>query len=71
MFMLINVVEREIYTSVCDTYEDAFNQMKEEFEESGGSDYDGEIEDYYAYITDGNNHDNYDWKIVEIAKKEK
>lgn len=79
-YMLITVVDRDIYTEQFDTIEDAFNQMIKEMNEARCCDSDDlvipdscdeEYDDgdmgyhkYGGYLNDGANHGDYDWLIV-------
>lgn len=70
-YMLLSTCERNTAIMRFQTYEDAYTQMKEEFEMFGGDeeaieDSMAEIGEWYAWITDGNNHDNYDWQIFDL-----
>jgi hypothetical protein len=73
-YLLISVFEREIYAELFNSFEDAQNKMQEEFNahvrESQLGDIFEDNECYlglnYAWITDGVNHDNYDWRINKI-----
>ena len=72
-FLLISICERDTYCKRYETYEEAYAKMKKEFEEAGGDDEtieDGmaEIKDKSAWITDGNNHDDYDWLIIDLRE---
>lgn len=74
-FMLISVVEREIGYLFFDKLEEAQKQMREEMEDSCSSleewleDDEAEITDMYGWINEGNNHDNYDWLILDLEKE--
>lgn len=70
-FMLITVIEREIKTERYATYEEAYDKMKNAFESFGGNkemieDEMAELGEWSAWITDGNNHDDYDWEIIDL-----
>lgn len=82
MFILISVCEREIETSYHDSLESAQKQMHKEMVEAGAPDDifvdDGEMHyfepeadygygAYCGWVSDGNNHDNYDWLIEEVV----
>lgn len=71
-FILILVMDREIITFRFQTKEEARNEMRRQFIEAGGdieenNDYATLTEDL-AWVNDGSNHINYDWKIVETNK---
>lgn len=71
MYLLISVIEMEIFPQKFNTLESAQKQMRKEYVDSGGvfefvSDGEAHIDEYDAYVIDGNNHDNYVWKIVKI-----
>lgn len=64
MFILVECVEREIEMSIFDTYEDAYNAMKEAYEVIVNDKCsESEITSWSAWVDDGTNHNNYDWKI--------
>lgn len=78
MYILISVCEREIETSYYDSLESAQAQMHKEMIEAGAPEdifvNDGEMYyfepeadygygTYCGWVSDGNNHDNYDWLI--------
>lgn len=66
-YMLVGVADREIVGTTYDTLEEARDEMKKAWQYVyDQKDAHGEIDNWSAYITDGPNHDNYDWKIVEI-----
>lgn len=70
-YILISVVERNICVTLFSTLKETQNAMRDEFAKSGGDkdsidDGMSEINDTSAWVTDGNNHDNYDWLIAEI-----
>ena len=78
-YMLISVCDREILVEQFDTYEEAFEQMKKEmidfgrvdeeiFQESTYEDCDYGFEPYYGYANNGNNHGDYDWRIVSLEE---
>ena len=69
--MLICVIERTIYTERFDTYEEAYDNMEKQFESYGGNNekiesLEASLEKLSAWITEGNNHDNYDWEIIDL-----
>lgn len=71
MYLLITVIEMEILTEEFPTYENAYAAMKKEFDNYGGDqekieDGEANIHEFDAWIEDGNNHDNYSWRIVEL-----
>ena len=79
-YMLISVCDREILVEQFDTYEEAFEQMKKEmidfgrvaeeiFEETLYEDYDCGFGPYCGYANDGNNHGDYDWRIVNLEEE--
>lgn len=67
-YVLVSVCDRDIATAIFDTKEAAYNAMKKEYKEacSDPDSADGEITDESAYLNEGNNHADYDWKIVEV-----
>ena len=73
-FMLISVRERIMTYSYYDTLEDAKQQMWNEALKSCDSLAEAienemaEVNEMSAWITDGNNHDDYDWWIVDQRK---
>lgn len=71
-FVLIEVIERKISVpEFFDTYEDAYEKMKEYFYEAADvsreddEEPDGELNQWEAWC-ENKNHDNCDWKIFEI-----
>ena len=73
-YILIEVVEREIEMIEFDTFKDAQDAMKEAYDELAEEYYDGhpeedeaDIKETYAWLNNGPNHDDYDWKIFEIT----
>lgn len=65
-FVLIEVIEREIsIPHFFDTHEEAYQQMKEFYNEAGGE-YaeEGEIWKDFAWLN--SHHNNFDWKIFEV-----
>ena len=67
-YMLISVCDRDIATAIYDTKEAAYNAMKNEYKKAcfDPDSADGEITNDSAYLNEGNNHADYDWKIVEV-----
>lgn len=70
-FMLLSTCERNTAHMRFQTFEEAQEQMKKEFEIFGGDKKAiecqmAEIGEWSAWITDGNNHDNYDWQIIDL-----
>lgn len=77
-YMLITVIEREILTEQFETFEEAHNQMMKEFceaamvdpadctEEESECDEEFGYCKWNAYVSDGLNHNNFDWIIVEL-----
>lgn len=77
-YMLITVIEREIFTEIFPTHREAREKMITEMKEYGAeipnecSEKEYECDDEFgfsewsAYLNDGNNHDNYDWLIVAL-----
>ena len=66
-YMLVGVADREIVGTTYDTLEEARGEMQKAWQYVyDQKDAHREIDNWSAYITDGPNHDNYDWKIVEI-----
>ena len=72
-YLLISVRERNITTEKFDILTEAQEEMWKQFKEACHyneqevlSENRGELKETSAWITDGNNHDNYDWQIVEI-----
>lgn len=72
-YLLISVFEREIMAEIFDTIEDAQNAMRREYNDHAREEQlenvNGDewfIGTRFAYITDGINHDNYDWQICKI-----
>lgn len=65
--ILIEVVEREINITRFETPKEARAEMKKRYGQiiANGCD-DSSISDTKAYITDAQNHDNYDWRIYEL-----
>lgn len=75
--MLITVIDREILSEQFETKEEAHHQMISELASYASIDEatlteveydDGEMgygEDC-AYLNDGPNHDNYDWRIIAL-----
>ena len=70
IYILIECVERDIQGIKYDTFEEAHAAMEECYNEiinTYGYE-DSEITEWYAWINDGPNHDNYDWKIVDVKR---
>lgn len=78
MYMLISVYERNIFTELFGTLENAQVRMHEEMIADAGvskdifceeeyDDGDCGFDTYSAYVNDGKNHDNYDWLIVQLG----
>ena len=65
MYVLIECIEREIEGIRFDTYEEAYQAMKEAYESYDNFD-ESEITQWYAWGNDGPNHDNFDWKILKL-----
>lgn len=66
-YMLVGVADREIIGTTYGTLTEARDEMNKAWQNVyDQKDTSGEINDWSAYITDGPNHENYDWKIVEI-----
>lgn len=70
-FMLLSTCERNTAQMRFQTFEEAQEQMKKEFEMFGGDeeaieDQMAEFGEWSAWITDGNNHDDYDWQIIDL-----
>lgn len=75
-YLLISTVERTSNTEFFETLEEAQAQMLKEFLESTNDDIkekedDGDcaFHENDAWVSDGNNHDNYDWQIIEIPEE--
>lgn len=83
MYLLITVVEREILVEQFKTYEAARAQMLKELYEFGRIDpadcTESETEcdeefgygQWTAYVNNGVNHNNYDWRIVSLQSLSK
>lgn len=80
-YMLISVCGREILTEQFDTKEEAFEQMKTEmiaqgrvpeeaFEEETYEDSDFGFGPECGWANDGVNHEDFDWRIVNIMEEE-
>ena len=70
-YVLIEVIERQIIVETFDSLRKAQINMRKRVRECADlSDmeegYDYEISDMSAWITDGHNHDNYDWLIEAV-----
>ena len=70
-YILIEVIERTITVETFDSLRKAQINMRKRVRECAnlsdmeeGNDY--EISDMSAWITDGNNNDNYDWLIEAV-----
>lgn len=85
-YMLISVIEREILIELFETKKEAQEKMREEIVRLAGIDEDivaanpeyldlsdGEMgwSENCGFVTDGRNHDNYDWVIVDLEEEEK
>ena len=68
MYLLIEVIERDIVPYFFPTLEEAQTAMRQFYNEAGQADME-EIGEYYAFKNEANNHDNFDWKIVKIPDK--
>lgn len=71
-FILITIIERVIIVFRFQTKEEAKAEMKRQFIEAGGdiienNDY-ATLNEDLAWVNDGNNHNNFDWRIVEVSK---
>lgn len=79
--LLVTVEEREISTTLFSTFEEAkeemIKQFAECFTEEDRSEFDFENACYYdeygwdetsAWLNDGPNHSNYDWRIIDISE---
>lgn len=69
-FFLITVMDREIITSRFRTRDEARRIMRKQFIEAGGdieenNDY-ATLNENSAWVNDGDNHSNFDWRIVEV-----
>lgn len=80
-YMLISVIEREILTETFDTLQEAKTAMVIEMVQEAGVDDAIFGKDIYddgycgfgddgGYVTDGKNHCNYDWRIVELNEQD-
>lgn len=71
-FILILVMDREIINLRFQTKEEAKAEMKQQFIEAGGdieeNNDEATLTENYAWVNDGTNHCNFDWKIVEVSK---
>ena len=72
-YILIAVAERDIFTEEFETLEKAQEEMRKQVIESCDNELKefidddmASIEDMFAWVTDGLNHDDYDWKIIEL-----
>lgn len=65
-YMLICVTDREICPLFFNTYKEAYDRMKYLFEQEMENSVDGNIGEFDAWVTDGSNHDDSDWKIVRL-----
>lgn len=68
--ILVCVVDRNIEVLMFQSYEQAYARMKYLFEEQEAVSVDSEISDYSAWVTDGSNHCDYDWKIISLGVEE-
>lgn len=79
--MLVYVCDREIHVSFYPSAAEAQQAMRKEFGEASGIDPDSPDEDDVAtrgthwecaentaFVTDGNNHSDYDWLVVELPE---
>ena len=64
-YMLVEVVERDINGTMFNSFEEARQAMAEAYEEIKSGTDECEISTWWAWVNDGPNHDNYDWKIIE------
>jgi len=69
LFILITIIDRNILTSYHKTLKDAQEKMRREFQQYGGTpekikEQLASISEFEAWIMDGNNQDDYDWKII-------
>lgn len=64
MYLLIEVVEREIIVNFYGTLQEAQEAMRKSYEEAGSAEME-EITRTTAFKNDANNHDNFDWRIVK------
>lgn len=72
-YILIAVAERDIFTEEFETLEKAQEEMRKQVIESCKDELEEYIDDdmacikdMFAWVTDGLNHDDYDWKIIEL-----
>lgn len=70
-YLLISVIDREIYTEQFDDLDKAKKYLALELKENLRDDHEDEMyglsdDKTNAWVTDGLNHDNCDFKIVEI-----
>ena len=68
MYLLIEVIEREINVNFYHTLHEAQTAMRQFFDEAGSSDME-EITEMSAFKNEANNHNNYDWLIVKCPDK--
>lgn len=64
--ILVEVVERDIEVSVHESLEKAQEAMKDAFDFASKHSLDFAYGPMEAYVNDGPNHDNYDWKIIPL-----
>ena len=64
MYLLVEVVEREIIVNFYATLHEAQEAMRKSYEEAGSAEME-EITRTTAFKNDANNHDNFDWRIVK------
>ena len=71
-YMLITIIERDMTYEFFNTLKEAQEQMQREVNNSCNdieeyiADQMADINTMAAWVTDGNNHDDYDWYIVKI-----
>lgn len=71
-FMLVQVIERDMSYEFFDTLKEAQTEMRNQFycscyePEEYIDDQMADIKEMSAWVTDGNNHDDYDWWIVDL-----
>lgn len=69
-FILVLVMDREIIAFRFRTRDEARIEMRKQFIEAGGdieenNDY-ATLNENSAWVNDGDNHSDFDWRIVEI-----
>lgn len=62
VYLLIYTCDRETTVTKFNTYSEAYDKMKKEYEEAGNAENEM-LDAYLAYKTDANNHSNFDWMI--------